>query len=45
MMIEYFSGDVNKTPGIDKMINFWLRHLSSMHQLMTKLISEIIKNA
>ena len=30
-----------KSLGIDKMTNFWFHHLSSTHQLITKLISEI----
>ena len=32
-----------KLPGIDKITNFWLHHLSSANQLMAKLISEILK--
>ena len=32
-----------KSPGIDKITNFWLQHLSSTHQLLTEFISEIIK--
>ena len=32
-----------KSPGIDKITNFWLRHVFFTHQLMTKFISEIIK--
>ena len=32
-----------KSLGIDKIPNFWHYHLPSTHQLMTKLILEIIK--
>ena len=33
-----------KSPGKDKATNFWFNHLSSTYQLMTKFISEIIKD-
>ena len=31
-----------KTPGIDKVPNFWLSHMSAMHKLLAKQMSEII---
>ena len=30
--------DKYKSPGINKITNFWLHHLSHTYQLMTKLI-------
>ena len=34
----------SKSPGIDKILNFWLRHLHSTYPHNTKHISENIKN-
>ena len=31
-----------KSPGIDKVPNFWLSHMSAMHKLLAKQMSEII---
>ena len=33
-----------KTPGIDKVPNFWLNALSSSHFTFTRLLNEIIQN-
>ena len=31
-----------KSPGIDKVPNFWLHHISAIHKLLPKHMSEIV---